>query len=700
MGVKAMKQLDSSTPKERPSPNLKKDFPPNTYQQWKAAAEALLKGAPFEKKLITRTYEGIDLQPIYNHDDAKELPHLKQFPGTGTFLRGKKAAGYDQKPWEISQELTGHTPEEFNQIALSALEGGQSELNIPRLAEDRQILQSLEDMRKAFSGIHLEMISLFLHPGTTSLPMASLLFAYAKEQGLKMDELNGCIGNDPLGELAATGTLPTSLDQSYQEMAALTAYANKKKSNLQTILVQGHPYHESGGNAVQEVAFSIATAVDYVRALQKFGLDIDEIAPRIRFSISVGSNYFTEIAKLRSLRHLWAQIIEAFGGATESAAVHIHSRTANWNKTLFDPYVNVLRGTTEAFSAIVGGCNGLHVSPFDEIIRTPDEHSRRIAKNTQIILQEECDLTGVIDPAGGSWYVEWLTDQIAQKSWKLFQEIEAEGGIAQALNTGIPQKLISEIAQKRDQNISRRKDVFVGTNMYANATEEPLAQNSEIDSVVQKAEIPGKPKDDLTTLLPLLSDPLDNRFVEASIKAVKSGSTTENLRQALHSSKTPAPKITPLKASRGAEKYEKLRLASQAYSKKTGSPPTIFQANIGPSRAYRMRADWTTSFFIAGGFTVLNDKDFKTSEDACNQFLSTDVPVIIITSTDETYAKVVPEMAKKLKAAKKDCILLIAGLPGDNENEWRSSGVDDFVNVTVNNYETLQSLLNRIGVES
>jgi methylmalonyl-CoA mutase len=695
-----MKRLDSSTPKERPSPDLKKDFPPNTYQQWKAAAEALLKGAPFEKKLITRTYEGIDLKPIYNHDDIKDLPHLKQFPGTGTYIRGKQAAGYGQKTWEISQELTGHTPEEFNQIALSALEGGQSELNIPRVAEDRQILQSLKDMRKAFSGIHLEMISLFLHPGTSPLPIASLLFAYAKEQGLKIDELNGCIGNDPLGELATNGTLPISLDQSYQEMAALTAYAIKRSPNLQTILVQGHPYHESGGNAVQEAAFAIATGVDYIRNLQKIGLNIDEIAPRIRFSISVGSNYFMEIAKLRSLRHLWAQVIEAFGGAAESASVHIHSRTANWNKTLFDPYVNVLRGTTEAFSAIVGGCDGLHVSPFDETIRTPDEQSRRTAKNTQIILQEECDLTRVIDPAGGSWYVEWLTDQISQKAWELFQKIEAAGGMEQALNAGLPQKLISEVAQKRDKNISRRKDVFVGTNMYANATEEPLVQNSEIDSVVRKPETPGKPKDDLKTLLPLLSDPLDNRFIEAAIKAVKSGSTTENLRLALHSSKTPAQKITPLRAFRGAEKYERLRLASQAFREKTGSPPTIFQANIGPSRTYRMRADWTTSFFIAGGLTVLNDRDFETPEDACNHFLSTDVPVIIITSTDETYAKAVPEMARKLKATRKDCILLVAGLPGDNESEWRSSGVDDFVNVTVNNYETLQSLLNRIGVES
>ena len=199
---------------------------------------------------------------------------------------------------------------------------------------------------------------------------------------------------------------------------------------------------------------------------------------------------------------------------------------------------------------------------------------------------------------------------------------------------------------------------------------------------------------------PLLSDPLDNRFIEAAITAVQSSSTTANLRLALHSSKTPAQKISPLRAFRGAEKYERLRLASQAFREKTGSPPTIFQANIGPSRTYRMRADWTTSFFIAGGLTVLNDRDFETPEDACNHFLSTDVPVIIITSTDETYAKAVPEMARKLKATRKDCILLVAGLPGDNESEWRSSGVDDFVNVTVNNYETLQSLLNRIGVES
>ncbi len=695
-----MKQLDSSSQKGRPALDLKKDFPPNTYEQWKAAAEALLKGAPFEKKLITRTYEGIDLQPIYNKDDIKDLPHLKQFPGAGTFIRGTQASGYTQRAWNISQELTNNTPEELNQIALSALEEGQSELNIPKAQNGRQVFHSLEDMRIAFSGIHLEMISLFFQPETSVLPLASLLFAYAREKGLKKEELTGCIGSDPLGELASKGTLPISLDQSYWEMAALTAYAIKKSPQLQTILVQGHPYHESGGSAVQEIAFSIATGIDYIRNLQKLGFELDEIAPRFRFSLSIGSNYFMEIAKLRSFRHLWAQIIKAFGGAPESASTHIHSRTANWNKTLFDPYVNVLRGTTEAFSAIVGGCDGLHVSPFDQVIRTPDEQSRRIARNTQIILQEECDMTHVIDPAGGSSYIEWLTDQISQKAWELLQEIESKGGMAQALSAGIPQKMISAIAQKRDQNISRRKDVFVGTNMYANATEEPLAQSQETSSDIKKSTAPEKQKDDLPDLLPLLSENPDSRFLEAAIKSVKTGTTAEDLGQVLLSGKTSAPKITPLTVFRGAEKYEKLRLASKAFGEKTGSPPTILQANIGPSRTYRMRADWTTSFFVAGGFNVLGDTDFKTPEDACNHFLDTKTQIVIITSTDDTYASIVSDMAKKLKAAREDCIILVAGLPGDHESEWRSAGVDDFVNVTVNNYETLQGLLNRIGVES
>ena len=396
---------------------LRKDFPVSSYDDWRKAAEALLKGAPFEKKLHTRTYEGIELRPIYNPEDTDDLPHLGEMPGFGHYSRGYRANGYRTAPWQISQELPCSTPEEFNRVALTELERGVSELNIlvdlatqeGRDPDDARIgevgacglsLATLADVEKAFQGVNLPMVSIYLRTGSFAVPVTALLLAYAKKRGIDYGAIRGCIEIDPLGTLAWRGDLPVSLDLSYRDMAALTRFAEERAPDLQTIAVQGHAYHDAGASAVQELACVIATGAEYVREMLKRDISIETIGARMRFSLSIGSDFFMEVAKLRAVRVLWSQVIESFGGSEKASRMHLHCRTSLFNKTLHDPFVNRLRSTTEAFSAVVGGTDGLHVGPFDESLRVPDHFSRRIARNTHLILGEECNLSQVTDPAG------------------------------------------------------------------------------------------------------------------------------------------------------------------------------------------------------------------------------------------------------------------------------------------------------------
>lgn len=332
-------------------------------------------------------------------------------------------------------------------------------------------ISSVEDLAQALDSVDLENTPLYIQASTSALTFTALLAALVKKQGKSLAKVCGAIGMDPLGQLARDGRLPRDLDGIYDVMAQLTAWAKANAPQLQTITVQGSPYHNGGASATQELAFVLATAVEYLRTMQARGLSVDDAAPRFRFSLSIGSNFFMEIARLRAARLLWAKIVQAFGGSSEAQKMKLHARTSAWNQTIYDPHVNLLRGTTEAFSAVVGGCDSLHISPFDELVRIPDDFSRRVARNTHTVLREETHITHTVDPAGGSWYVETLTDAVARQTWAIFQEVEKQGGMAEALQAGWPQSQIADTAAKRAANIAKRKDIFVGTNMYPNLKE-------------------------------------------------------------------------------------------------------------------------------------------------------------------------------------------------------------------------------------
>lgn len=697
------------------------EFPHPTYEQWRQAAEKVLKGVPFEKKLVTKTYEGIDLQPMYRQEDVADLPHTDSLPGFPPYVRSANALGYVLESWEVAQEIPYGIPEEFNQAVRFDMERGQTAVN---LVLDRATLSGLDadaapvgdvgmggtsissiaDLQKALEGIDLEQTPIFIQAGSVAFPIAAALIAVMRQRGKSPGALRGCIGMDPLGALAHTGTLPRSLEGAYNTMAQLTAWAQENAPDLRTVLIQGQPYHNGGASAVQELAFAIATGVEYVREMLVRGLTVDAVAPRMLFAFSIGSNFFMEVAKLRAARLVWAKVVQAFGGNAESQKLIMHARTSAYNKTIYDPYVNMLRTTTEAFSGVLGGCNSMHVAPFDEVKQPPDEFSRRIARNTHIILEQESNLARLVDPAGGSWYIEKLTDEVAREAWKLFQEVERQGGMFKALQAGVPQQQVAQIAAQRARNIATRKDVFLGTNMYANLKEKPLAgQHADVEGMHRKqsasveqyrASVDAARRQAALAQLTATN----GNLVDAAVEAVLAGATLGELTRTLRAGDTDAPKVEAIRIHRGAEIFEALRAAAENYAAQTGARPRVFLANMGPIPQHKPRADFATGFFEVGGFEVITNNGFATPAEAAQAAIDSGAPVVVICSTDATYPEIVPPLTKAIKAANPDTSVILAGYPADQIEAHKQAGVDEFIHLRANCHAILLTLQKKIGV--
>jgi methylmalonyl-CoA mutase len=613
------------------------EFPIPSFEDWHAAAVESLDGASFEKSLTTGTYEGLTLQPFYRQEDIADIAHPHTLPGQPPFVRGTQAAGYVGRPWYIAQKIPYATPKAFNETLRRELECGQDAINL-----DGVSLNSLDELAQAFADIDLTRYPIISTRGTISF--VKLLEAHL---GPSIAELHGCIACDPLGELALSGTLPSSIHHAYDEMAQLTQWAIKHAPKLKTVAVNADVYHNSGANAVQELAFAIGGGVEYIRHILNRGLSIDTIAPRLQFTFALGSQFFTEVAKLRAARQLWAQVVSAFGGS--EGRMNLHTCTSAINKTVYDPYVNMLRTTIEAFAGAAGGTDSMQVAPFDAAIRPPDEFSQRISRNQQLILQHEVGLTHTIDPAGGSYYVEYLTDWLAQQAWALFQEVEKQGGLYKALQAGFVQKQIIQVAAQRVTNMERRKDLLVGINIYPNLVEEP------------PSDVPP--------------------FEQRSKSETKDKGTS----------------ITPLGLLRLAEPYETLRQNAAVYRQRTGTAPRIFLANLG---SYRARADFTTGFFEVGGFQIINHGRFESPEEAAQAALDSGAPAVVICSTDDNYPQIVPLLVSQLKAQKPGAVVILSGYPQDQIDMLRAAGVDEFIHIRANCYNINSWLQQQIGVNT
>ena len=711
--------------KTEASPSLFAEFPPPAPTDWRRVAEESLDGAPFEKKLVTRTPEGIDLQPIYTRADAGLA--AGEWPGLPPYGRGAEALGARAHGWQICQELPYGRPEEFNAALLQDLNRGQNSVNLlfdiaTRLGLDPDearpgdvggcglSLATLDDLNRALRGVDLAAVPVYAQAGVSALPLTAMFLSALAEQGKRPTDLHGAILSDPYAEWLGRGTLTCPLETAYDDMALTTDWATRSGSPLRTVGVAANHWADAGGSAVHELAFGLATGVDYLRALGERHITAGRAAPRFLFTFSSGSHLFMEIAKFRAARLLWERAVTATGAAAETGRLFFHARTSLWNKTALDPHVNLLRATTEAFAAVVGGCASLHVAPFDECHRVPDDFSRRLARNIQIILAEECQLGRVVDPAGGSWYVESLTRQLAAKAWTLFQDVERRGGMAAAIREGFPQETVDRLAAERLGAVESRRDGIIGTNLHPNLKERPAESNlPDYDALAaararqvwayRQMTAPERDAEVLARLADLLTaTPVAKMRILTA--AFSHGATLGEVGKVLRAGRTGEAMVARLHIRRRSEPFEKLRRRAENHLARTGARPQVFLANFGPRKQHAARADFSAGFFAAGGFEVRSGPGFDTPLAAAASVLEAAATIVVICSSDDTYPALVPPLAVALKALPNPPLVVLAGLPATPElqQQYRVAGVDEFIHLRANCAQLLSRFQDRLGL--
>ncbi len=704
--------------------NLKEIFTPPSFEEWKAKVEVDLKGALFEKKLITKSYEDIDIQPIYTKKDIRNLKLQSDLPGIKHFKRAASATGYLKKSWNINQEIKIPDAKKFNTALKNALSNGQNSINLTldtatklgldagnadynQVADSGLSISTIDDLETVFAGIDITKYPIIIENSFNTMPLLSLLLAYSKKNKIEIKNLFIILTSDPYYHLVEKGELSTSLDCIFDMIKYNITWVKQKSLSAKLIGVSTLPYSNSGANAVQELAFAMATATEYVNKLLEKKVKLNGIINNIVFTFGIGTNYFMEIAKFRAARILWSNITEAYG-FSEKLDIQINAKTNSFFQTVCDPYVNMLRTTTEAFSAILGGVEGITTDPFDNILSNSTNFSRRIARNTQIILKEESHLDQVIDAAGGSYYVETITNQLSKKAWELFQTIESNGGMLNSIKEGFIQDLVTDVTEKRLSDINKRKSVIVGSNMFANLKEERIKSKKVNKKTFQKKRIKylqnfkqsiSKRKYNETIKeLESAVNYCSTKVIDVAVDAMLNGATLGDVTKRIHNySKEELLSVPKLNKIRASENFEKLRNLSLAIKKKTGSLPKVFLANFGSIKEYKARADFARGFFEVGGFEIIYPDGFNDINPAIKNAVKLKPDAIVICSTDNNYIELIPEFTKMFKKKKSDIPLILAGYPKDKVEDYKKYGIDEFIFIGADAYKILSSLLKKIG---
>jgi len=615
------------------------DFPPTSTEAWEEKIKQDLKGADYEKKLIWRTIEGFSVRPYYRAEDLKNIGHLHVHPGAFPWVRSKKDT---DNSWFIRQDIDARKDVgEANRKALDVLNRGVDSLGFMLDTSRRPEKGELKDL---FQGLCLPAIELNVEAGNHAPDVVEFLKEKVKEEGFDKEDIQVSVDFKPLDELSLTGRFSSG-----EEMAFDTAHDLVKDAqelpHLTVIEINGATLHNAGATNVQELAYALAMGNEYLARLTDKGLSVDEIAPRLRFRFGIGPAYFLEIAKLRAARMLWAKVVEAYQPNDEkSTRMTIHGETSQWNQTVYDPYVNMLRGTTEAMSAVLAGVDSLSVTPYDKSFEQPTDFAQRMSRNTQILLKEEAYFDKVVDPAGGSYYVENLTQSIAEHAWSLFQETENQGGYIQAFAGGHVQEKIREVANKRNMNLAMRKEALVGVNLYPNANE-----------------------------------------------VMESGYDASTLQTS--SPKAPDAIADPLKPYRGAEEIEQLRLKTE---RQQGKRPNVFMLTIGNAKMRRARAQFSAGFFGAAGFEIIDNIGFDTVEEGVQEAIDKNADVVVVCSSDQEYPEFAPAAYDQLKDK---AIVVVAGYPKDNIEMLKEKGLQHFIHIKSNLVETLSHFQEQLGIE-
>jgi len=621
------------------NPKLFTDFPEVTTQEWENLINADLKGADYDKKLIWHTVEGFNVKPYYRAENLDNIAYLNTNPAQAPFVRGNKQ---DNNNWDIRQDVTEDDLAKANAIALDTVKKGATAIGMKVVD-----VLSTDNMATLLKGIDLTKIKIHFISSYSYVHTFDIFLDYLGKNKIDASKVKGSFNFDPFGYLLTHGDFYTTFENNMVEAEYLVKRCTKSLPGFKVITVNGHYFHNAGSSIVQELAFTLASANEYLYNLTSKGFKVDELTPLFQFSFAVGSNYFMEIAKIRAARLLWAKIVEQYKPESKDAMkVFINNTTSNWNKTVYDPYVNMLRAATEAMSAAIGGADSICVTPFDAPFKDEDDFSDRIARNQQIILKEEAYLDKIVDVSAGSYYIENLTDSIANYSWQLFKKVEELGGFAEAVKAGFVQDEVSKTAQQRDMDIANRKVTILGTNQYPNLLENML-------------------------------DKIQNDDYEDEEKPSK---------------------YKKLTAYRGSEAFEDLRLATEIFVEEGNKKPAVFLLTYGNLAMRKARATFATNFFGCAGYDILDNAGFKTIEDGIKEALNSKAEVVVICSSDEEYVEIVPAIAKGLKDANDELTLTVAGYPKEHIEAFKEAGVDDFIHVKTNLITSLNEYHKALGI--
>lgn len=604
-------------------------FPPVSTEEWRAKVEADLKGAPFEKKLVWRTNEGFNVQPMYRAEDIAGLKTTDSLPGEFPYVRGTRT----DNDWFARQDIIASSPEEANRIALDVLNKGVTSLgfSIKEASE--------EELKTLLAGIKIDAVELnFNVCPKKALPFAAFLVDYIKAEGAE-NTFVGSIDFNPFRKALKHGT---AFPGDIAAMAAELLDTVKGVPGLKVLSVDSVMLSNAGAYIYQELGYALAWGAEWMTMLTEKGIDPAEVAARIKFNMGVSSNYFMEIAKFRSARMLWAQIVKQYGVADDLCKMAVHAETSRFNQTVYDAYVNLLRSQTECMSAALAGVDSITVTPFDTPYKTPDEFSERIARNQQFLLKEESHLDKVVDPAGGSYYVETLTVAIAEQAWKVFLGVEEEGGFLAQINNGAIQKVIRETSEKRHTDVARRKEILLGTNQFPNINE------------------------------------------MAADKIVNDGACGCGCGHSHGEENNGAG----LPVSRAASDFEALRLATEAASNR----PKVFMLTIGNLAMRLARAQFSTNFFGCAGYEIIDNLGFDTVQQGVDAALEKGADVVVLCSSDDEYAELAPEAFKYLDGRAE---FVVAGAPACME-DLKAIGIKDFVHVRCNVLDVLRDFNARL----
>lgn len=624
--------------------NLLADFPPVSTEEWMKKIMEDLKGADFEKKLVWKTDEGFNVQPFYRLENIENLKTTELVPGKFPYVRGTKT----DNEWFIRQDIKVENIKEANAKALDILNKGINSLGFD--VRECKISSSL--LKDLLENINAECIELnFLVDANNAITLASSLSEYLQSQQYDVKNLQGAIEFDPIGEMLQDGK-KKSKKQIVEKLKSVID-AISKLPFYRVMTVNATILKNAGAFITQELGNALAWGNQYLSMMVDAGIDTSLTAKKIKFNFGIGSNYFMEIAKFRAARLLWALIVDAYqpvcscennsnakdGTCKCATKMRIHAETTNFNKTIFDAHVNMLRTQTEAMSAVLGGIDSLTVLGYDHVFNAPNEFAERIARNQQLLLKEEAHFDKVVDPAAGSYYLEILTKEIAQQAWKLFLEIENEGGFLEAIYAGKVQQAIKATASYRMKNISNRKEILVGTNQYPNFNE------------------------------------------TASEKLVNCPSCEKGDQYT---------EIETLPPVRGAVEFETLRLATERAAKR----PKVFMLTIGNLAMRVARSQFSCNFFACAGYEVIDNVGFDTVKEGVQAALEAKADIVVLCSSDEEYAKFAPAAYQLVKDK---AIFVVAGAPACMDN-LKAQGIENFISVKSNVLETLKSFNEKLGI--